>query len=277
MNRKIIVDSGCDLTPEMKKEMDIVSVPLTMRLGEKEFIDDENLDIPGFLEEMGACTDRAGSASPSPYSYREAIRGADDAFVVTLSSRLSGSYDSAAAGRDLAEEEGQTNTHVIDSKSASAGETLVALKLHEILKANLTAEKILQAIEAFISNMKTYFVLENYDNLQKNGRLNKITGKLIQLLNVKLIMGSDRSGNIALYKRARGIGQMTAELLRLIEESGKETAGAKLVISHCDNPDLANRLSDAIRQRFHFDKIFVVHTGGLSSLYADRKGVVLAF
>ncbi|WP_444659790.1 DegV family protein [Caproiciproducens sp. R2] len=277
MTCKIIVDSCCDMTPQLKERLDVTSVPLTMILGKNEFIDNNSLDLTRFMAEMKGCTEKVASASPSPLIYQEAIENARESFVVTLSSRLSGSYASAVTGKMLADERGKADTYIFDSKSASAGEVLIAVKIRELLLKGTSRHNIIQAINHFIENMKTYFVLEQYGNLQKNGRLNRITGKLISVLNIKLVMGSDGSGNIALYAKPRGINQMIGKLLSLIESSGKRTEGESLVISHCNNPGLAKRLKVAIGQKYHFKEIFVVPTGGISSLYADDRGIVLAF
>ena len=276
MENKIIVDSCCDVTPKMKKQFNITSVPLTMLLGSKEFVDDDSLDLDDFMAQMKACTEKVGSAAPSPGLYQDAIKDAENAFVVTLSSKLSGSYSSAVIGKSFEENKGK-DVHVFDSKSASAGQTLIAIKLHQLLTMGNPKEAVVGFMKKFIDNIKTYFVLENYENLQKNGRLNKITYKLIQILGLKLIMGSDGQGNIALYEKPRGVRQMIKQLLALIEKSGKKTEGENLVISHCNNPELAEQLSSEIKQRFRFGDIFIVPTGGLSSLYADDKGIVMAF
>lgn len=277
MTCKIIVDSCCDMTPQLKDRLDLTSVPLTMNLGENEYTDNDSLDLTRFMAKMKACAEKVGSASPSPVLYQEAIESARSSFVVTLSSRLSGSYASAVAGKTLAEENGRIDTHIFDSQSASAGEVLIAVKIRELLLKGTPRHHIVKTVNRFIQNMKTYFVLERYDNLQKNGRLNRITGKLIHILNIKLVMGSDGSGNIALYAKLRGINQTIAKLLSLIESSGRRTEGENLVISHCNNPGLAKRLEAAVRQKYRFKEIFVVPTGGISSLYADDKGIVMAF
>lgn len=278
MKKRIIVDSCCDLTPEMREELQITSVPLSMRLGEREFVDDENFDAIGFLDEMKHWNDKVGSAAPSPMRYQNAIQASDSpSFVVTLSSQLSGSHESAATGNKLAQEAGHEGAYVIDSKSASAGETLIALKLHGLLAANAAREEIIHIIEKFVDNMRTLFVLENYDNLQKNGRLNRITGRLIHALNIKLIMGDDDHGTIKMYGQARGVNKMIEKLIKLIQDSGKNTKEGDIVISHCNNFDLAERLAGVIEERFHFKKIWIVPTGGLSTLYADNKGIILAF
>lgn len=277
MNCRIIVDSCCDMTPQLKNRLGITSVPLTMRLGQKEFTDNDSLDLSRFMSEMKACKERVGSASPSPFLYQKAIEISKSSFVVTLSSQLSGSYASAITGKALAEENSEVHSYIFDSKSASAGEVLVALKIRELLEKELTKDDIIQTVNCFIENLKTYFVLENFDNLLKNGRLNKITGKLISVLNIKLVMGSDGNGNIALHEKYRGVNHMIEKLLSLIECSGKKTNGENLVISHCNNLEVAQLLGAAVEQKYHFKEIFIVPTRGLSSLYADDKGIIIAF
>jgi DegV family protein with EDD domain len=248
-----------------------------MRLGNKEFRDDEKLDLPGFMREMAASKEKTGSASPPPESFKAAIEAAGRSFVVTLSSKLSGSYASAELGKAGAEENTAADTHVFDSKSASAGETLIALKLRELLSRGLSKEQIISAVNQFIDNMKTYFVLERHDNLLKNGRLNRITERLITVLNIKLVMGSDGNGSIALYAKPRGTKQMLEKLVSLIRSSEKPTSGQSIVISHCNNPSLAEQLAAAVKKHFDFKEIVVVPTRGISSMYADDKGIVMAF
>lgn len=277
MDYKIIVDSCCDMTPDLKARLGVTQIPLTMRLGNKEFVDDDSLDLDLFMSEMKACEEKVGSASPTPYLYQEAIENAGQSFVVTLSGRLSGSFNSAVMGSNFAKESKEVDTHVFDSKSASSGEVLIAIKIWELIQTGMCAGSIIKEMNQFIDHMKTYFVLENYDNLRKNGRLGKVAGTLANILNMKLLMGADGDGNIALYAKPRGVNQMLDRLISLIKDSGKKTNGENIVISHCNNPDLAERLSDVIRRQFSFKEIFIVPSGGLSSLYTDDKGIVMAF
>ena len=137
--------------------------------------------------------------------------------------------------------------------------------------------EIKETVNRFIENMKTYCVLENYDNLQKNGRLSKVKGSLIQMLDIKLIMGADGNGELALYDKCRGVKKMMQRLLFFIESSGKKTQDGNIVISHCNNLSFAEQLKALIKERFNFKKIYVVPTSGLSSMYTDDQGIVLAF
>ncbi|UWG98791.1 DegV family protein [Dehalobacter sp. DCM] len=276
MNYRIIADSCCDLTQELRKKWGVTTVPLTMTLGEACFVDDDALDLSGFMEEMKNCEDRVGSASPSPMLYKEAFQGSHTSFAVTLSSNLSGSYTSAMLGKAMAEEE-NADVHVFDSKSATAGEVLVVWKILKLIQDGIPKSGIISSIESFIAEMKTYFVLDNIDNLLKNGRLNKITGKLISVLNLKPIMGSDGHGNITLFSHARGQKQIIEKLADTIEASGRKTDGEDIVITHCNNAGLAERLKDTIKARYHFKEILILPTRGLSSVYTNDKGIVMAF
>ncbi|MDR2712797.1 MAG: DegV family protein [Clostridiales bacterium] len=273
----IIVDSCCDMTSQLAGQLGVTTVPLIMRLGQKEFIDDDALDLPGFMAEMKACKEKVGSASPPPVSFAKAMIAAGRSFVVTLSSQLSGTYSSAEMGKTYAQENGVTDVHVFDSKSASAGQLLVAVKIRELLAHGLPRDQIIKSVNHFIDGMKTYFVLERHDNLLKNGRLNKITEKIISIMNIKLVMGSDKTGNIALYAKPRGTKQMLEKMTSFVSKSGRPTSGENMVISHCNNLPLAGQLSSMIKQRFDFKEILIVPTRGISSLYADDKGIVMAF
>jgi DegV family protein with EDD domain len=277
MRYKIIADSCCDLTTELKEQLQISTIPLNMTLGEKCFIDDDTLDLPQFMEAMKACTTKIGSASPSPLLYKDAFQDTHTSFAITLSSNLSSSYASALVGKDMAEEENGADVHVFDSKSASAGQVLLALKLRKLIDEGYHKSEIISSLETFITKMKTYFVLENLDNLVKNGRMNKITGKILSFLHIRPILGSDGDGNIALFTQARGQNQIIEKLADTIEKSGRDTEGESIVITHCNNPGLAEKLMNALKNRYQFKDIHIVSTRGISSMYANDKGIIMAF
>ena len=258
MSYTLVADSSCDLTDELRTEWGVKSVPLTLTLGEDSYVDDENLDLPDFMARMKACKARVGSAAPSPGLYAEAF-GKDDAFAVTLSSSLSGSYASAMSGKEIAEEAG-ASVHVFDSRSAAAGEVLLILKIRKLIQQGLEKSEIIQKIESFIKDMSTFFVLDNIDNLYKNGRLNRITATLISTLHIRPIMGADREGNISLVSHVQGWKQVVKKLADTIEHVGRDTTGQSLVITHCNNPTMAEELKAEIERRYHFSEILVLPT-----------------
>ncbi|MCL2655656.1 MAG: DegV family protein, partial [Coriobacteriia bacterium] len=249
---------------------------LKIELGDETFSDDDTLDFSAFMEKMKSYTGKTTTAAPSPLLYQKAYDAAGSSFAVTLSSQLSGSYESAELGKKLAEEESGAQVHVFDSKSATAGEVLVALEIRELVDAGHPWDKIIASMEDFIHSMKTYFVLENLENLVKNGRMNKIVGEIVTLLNIKPVLGSDGEGNIALFGSTRK-SQIAEKLAGLVQKSGRDTKGRNLVITHCNNLSLAEKLKEMIETRYSFKEILIVATRGISSVYANEGGIVMAF
>ncbi len=275
MAYKLVADSCCDLTDALRQEWQVSSVPLTLTLADQSFSDDESLDLPAFMEQMRACKGRVGSAAPSPGLFAAAFDHAD-AFAVTLSSSLSGSYSSAMLGKSMAEETG-ANVHVFDSRSAAAAEVLLVLKIRKLIHEGLLKSEIISRIERFIKEMRTFFVLDNIDNLLKNGRLNRITATIISTLHIRPIMGADGNGDISLVSHVQGWKQVVKKLADTIATDGRPTKGESLVITHCNNPSLAEELKGEIERRYDFSEILVLPTRGVSSVYANEKGIIMAF
>lgn len=272
----IIADSCCDMTPELRKELGVVSVPLTLTLDGKTYEDDDKLDLPAFMKEMAACKGHIGSAAPSPHLYQEAFAKYSPTFGITLSKNLSSTYQSAMIGQKMAKDAG-AHTYIFDSKSASAGEILIAVELRKLIDQALEKSEIITRMENFIAHMKTFFVLDSVENLQKNGRLNTIVGKIISMLGIKPIMGADGDGKIALFSHARGLKKALLAMVDLIGSSGVDTRHRDMVITHCNNKSMAEELKKWIERKYSFQKIWIVPTRGVSSVYANEKGIVMAF
>lgn len=278
MKYHLVVDSCCELTEDLKESLNAVSIPLKMIIGDEEFIDNENLDLDRFLKLIGNVKELPKSSCPSPGDYAEAFlkSDADYIFTVTLSSRLSGSYNSAMKGKEIAEEAGK-KVHVFDSKSASACELLISLKIKELIDSGIGTEEIIAKVDEFIAGSQIFFVLEKNDNLIKNGRMSSFKGKALSMLNIKLILGSDGDGNIKLFSTARGYTNAINKLAETIAGTCGEKKGQTLVITHCRNATAVKVLVKLVKASCSFKRIVVMPTGGLSSMYADIGGVLAAF
>lgn len=274
---KIVADSSCDLTDEMKKQMNVDIAPLVLQLGEKSFIDDESLDVKQYIKEMAASETSPKTACPSPHDYMNRFEGPESVFVVTLSNFLSGSYNSAVLAKDMfIDELGNKFIHVFDSLSASAGEVVVALKINELGKLNLTEMEIVEKVTRFIKEMKTFFLLESLEHLAKAGRLNPIVAKVASMLSIKPIMCGDE-GNIKLFEKVRGYKKSFSRLIDIIGEEGKNLEEKVLAIAHCNCLDRALEFKEAVLKKYNFKDIVIVETKGLSSTYADDGGIIIAF
>lgn len=276
MDIKVIVDSGCDIPVQDALANNVEIVPLSLTVGEEILLDDDELDLEALREKMHLFQGKTVTACPSPGNYSEAFMKSAESFCVTISENLSGSYNSAVIARDMVAEEGHV-VHVINSKTASAGEALIAYKLLEMIEDRMSFQMIKEQIEEFVNGVRTYFVLESLENLIKAGRLNKVAGKLISALNIRPIMGEDGKGNIAFNSYARSRKQILEKMAGFIKESGKATKGENLVISHNNNLDMAQSLKELIAGRYDFKKIIIVPTRGIATLYTCDKGIVMAF
>ena len=278
----ILADSCCDLSPELLKKTQARVAPLTITIDDTHYVDDGTVDIPPYLAAMKASKNPVRSACPSPDLYAEDIKAAEgDCFIVTLSSKLSGSHNAAALGAQLAEEEQpEKKVHIFDSESASAGETYLALMIHDLIAAGKTFEQIVDAVEEKIRSMHTLFVLDSLDNLVKNGRISKTVALLANVLSIRLLMSDDGHGAIKNISKARGI---KGALTQMVETCRKHTEGLaaasqRLVISYCNCPERARQVRDMIREKCPaIGEIVMTPTSALSSMYANDGGVVIAY
>ena len=103
-----------------------------------------------------------------------------------------------------------------------------------------------------------------------------MTGKLLSVLGIRPILASNGDGELTLKTHARGDRQTLSSLLNLVARSKTDRQG-ELIITHCNNPELAERLREKLEQTFDFTEIIVAHTRGLSSMYANDRGLVMAF
>ena len=172
MRYKIVIDSCGELLDEWKNDERFESVPLTLMVGAEQIIDDETFNQADFLKKVAACPECPKSACPSPERYMRAYNcEAEHIYAVTLSSELSGSYNSALLGRNLVlEDHPEKKIHVFNSRSASIGQSLIGMKIRECEEAGMSFEDVVETVEHYIEGQHTFFVLENLDTLRKNGR-----------------------------------------------------------------------------------------------------------
>lgn len=277
MSYKIVVDSCGELPERCKEDPHFESVPLVLDIDGHFIVDDETFDQADFLKRVAASPNCPKSSCPSPERYMEAYDcDAENVYAVTLSAELSGSYNSAELGRKLYEEEkGKKNIYVFNSRSASIGETLIALKIEACEKAGMSFEEIIKTVEDYIEMQHTYFVLESLEALRKNGRLSNLKAFVANALNIKPVMGSTPQGTICQLDQARGINRALKKMVDYIVDGLKDPAEKTLAISHCNCPERAELVKKAILERVRVQDVVVLDTAGISSLYASDGGVIV--
>lgn len=278
MSYKIVVDSCCELPEEYLNDPRFERVPLSLEVGDYHILDDENFDQKSFIQKVAACPTCPKSSCPSPERFMKAYQAdVDHVYCVTLSSHLSGSYNSAVLGKTLYEEEfGKKPIHICDSESASIGETQIAMKIMELEESgNLTFEQIVSEIEAFRSSMNTYFVLDNLETLRKNGRLSSVKAFIASTLSIKPVMGAIR-GVIIQKGQAVGIKKALSKMADTIIAEGHNLEKKCLYISHCNCPERAELMKKLLLDRCAFKSIQILNTAGISSMYANDGGIIVA-
>ena len=199
-------------------------------------------------------------------------------YVVTLSGKLSGSYNSAVLAAQLYNEEHEQDKqiHVFNSKSASIGETLIGFKIQEMEESGASFDEVVDHVEEYISSMNTFFVLETLETLRKAGRLSNLKALVANTINIKPVMGSTKEGMIQQLGQARG---MKKALNKMVEDMLKVTKNCEnrvLAIAHCNCPERAQFVKEAIEKVAKFKKIVIVNTAGVSSMYANDGGLIMA-
>ena len=279
MSYKIILDSCGELTDDMKSAGNYTNVPLSLQIGDRNIIDDESFDQAEFLSLVAATTACPKSACPSPEQYMRAYDcSCERVYVITLSSQLSGSYNSANLAKKLyAETNPFTKVEVIDSKSASAGETLIGIKIAECEAKDMEFEDIVSEANKYRDSLSTMFVLEDLSFLERNGRLTGMKKHAANLLHIVPIMGATDQGTIYQMDQARGIKKAMSKLVDKIIEDCKKCNPEKLIIAHCNCPERAEDLKARILEKVSGLTIFINDTRGVASLYAGNKGIIVAF
>lgn len=276
MSYKIIVDSCCELPEQYIKDERFQFIPLGLEVGDYQILDDEHFDQAEFLAQVAMYPHCPKSSCPSPEKYMEAYRAdVDNIFVVTLSSHLSGSHNSAVLGKNLYHEQyGPKNIYVFDSESASSGETQYAMKMMELQEKGYSFEETIKELEAFREEMKTYFILDNLETLRKNGRLTGVKAMVVSTLNIKPIMCGNH-GVIEQKSQAIGMKKSISKLADIMVKEADNITERTLMISHCNCPDRAEFMKRELLARTKVKDIIIMDTAGVSSMYANDGGIIV--
>ena len=278
MTWKIVADSGCDYREitDLANQTTFESVPLTIQIDNEIFVDNAHLNIDDMMEKMYATSSASKSACPSPDDYLRSFEGAENIFVVTITGSLSGSHNSAQLAKKLFLEEKPTaNIHVIDSLSAGGEVDLIVRKLNDLIKEGLSFEQVVEAISHYQANTKLLFVLAKVDNLVKNGRLSKLIGTVVGLLNIRMVGEASDSGTLELLQKARGTKKALVAAVDEVLKAGYK--GGRIIIAHRNNEKFCQQFTEVIKEKFPAADISFLPTSGLCSFYAEEGGLLMGY
>lgn len=273
MKYQILVDSASDLKNDYIKDENIgfKVIPLTILAGDKEYIDNDDINIDNLLEDMHAAK-KTSSACPAPESFLQEFDKAEYTFIVTITAKLSGCYNAAVVAKNSHSK--PENVHVVDSKATSGTEILIVDKLVKLINEGKEFNEIVDEIEKFKNKKSLHFILQKFDNLVANGRMSKIAGLIASKLIIRPICIAEE-GEIKVVKKVFGIKNAFAKMIEMIKEKCVRPEEETLIISHCKADEEAEQVKTDIQKVCNFKEIRIVPMKGLCSYYALEKGVIV--
>lgn len=253
-----------------------VSVPLRINAGEKEYVDDENLDVGRMVAELKEYKGRSGTSCPNVGDWLQAFEGADRIFAVAITSNLSGSCAAAMEAKKLYEEEHPgAKVCVLDTLSTGPEMGLIMEKLRQWIGDKIPFEKIKEDIRAYMKRTHLLFSLESLTNLARNGRVSPAVAKIAGVLGIRVVGAASEVGTLQQLYKCRGEKKALDTLLEEMLRRGFR--GGKTRIAHCFNSAAAQSLKERIQAKFPKADVAIESTGALCSFYAEQGGLLVGF
>ena len=278
MKWNIIADSSCDLFTLEKAYTDISfsTIPFVISVDGKDYIDDETLNTSQMVLIMEESKKASHTACPSPEAWYEQFEKPGYAIAITISSRLSGSYNSASTAMNMIlETYPDKKIALIDSQSTGPEMIMIVRKLCKLIESGADFDTVVTGANEYAKRTHIVFALSSFGNLIKNGRMSRIAGFLAGRLHLWGIGIGSEEGTIQIKQRARGKRMAVEAIIDDIRE--RRNNPGEVVISHCQNPELAQSLKESIEKAWHDAHVTVIPTRGLDSYYAERGGLIVAY
>ena len=272
MTAKILSDSSCDILE--LDGVDFVSVPLVVSTDECTFVDDADLDVHAMNEYLANWKGRSYSACPGVGQWVTAFGDADEVYVCTITSGLSGSYNSAMVAKETYEAEHPgRQVHVFDSLSTGPEPHLHLLKLRDLILEGKRFQEVVAEMTDYMKHTRLFYSLSSLHNLAQNGRVPKLVAGAVNLLGIRIIGTPSLKGELQNSDKVRGDKRAVAKLVELMEEASY--AGGRVVVGHTENPKFAKKLADTIREKWNTAEPIITPCRGLDSFYAEPGALLV--
>lgn len=264
MKVRIIIDSSADVSPAIQNRLTVV--PLTVHFGEEEYIDGVNITHQEFYEKLieSDVLPSTSQATPAVFAkvFEEVTASGESAVVLTLSSKLSGTYQSAM----IAAQDYPQNIYVLDSKSAATGIGILAELALQLADSGMDAESIFAHLTQERENVCLIALLDTLEYLKRGGRISKTVAFAGGILSIKPVI-SLKDGEVVMLGKARGSKQGNNLLIKQIEEAGGVDYEKPVLLGY-------SGLSDHLLQKYIADSAFLWE-GKLPNLQIAQVGSVI--
>ena len=271
---KIVADSSCDMFE--LKHTEFETAPMKIITAEREFVDDASLDVDDMANYLYQFKGKSKSSCPNTTDWIDAFGDADEIYCVTITSGLSGSYNSACAAKQIYESENEgKRVHVFDTLSAGPEITLIIEKIEECIDKDMSFEDICNCVTAYVKKTGLVFMLKSLKTFANNGRVSPIVAKLVGIAGICIVGKASDEGTLEPMHKPRGERRALETLVGCLEKEGFKTG--KISIGHCQNESAAEQLKELILAKFKNVQIEIHKFRGLCSFYAEKGGVLVGF
>ncbi len=279
MSWMIVSDSSCEIRAleNCAPGVAFAVVPFKITIDGKEYVDLPPLDVPEMMRAMTEYDGVSTSACPSPEEWAECYRKADRVIALTISSNLSGSYNAAMAARHMVlEESPEKEIFVLDTLSDAGALAGAARLANRLIGEGKGFEAVCAAIKEFNDKGHIMFALSSFENLVKNGRVNRVVGFIAGKLHMRVLGRRTSDGRIDFFYKTRGEGKVMARILEEMTVTGFD-GSRPVMISHCLNPEGAEKLKADILAKWPGAEVTAVPCAGLCSFYAQERGIIITY
>lgn len=274
MVRRVVVDSSANLF--VAGTQDIVSVPMKVRVGEREFPDDANLDVGELIEAFSDEAAESSTSCPNIAEWTSAFAGADEIVALALTSKISGGFNSAqAAAKHYLFDHPEAKVFVLDSLTTGPELELLAQHANELAQSDMDFDDLTHELRRYASRTHLVFSLERIDNFVRNGRVSPIVAKVAGVLGVRIVGQASEEGELGVLNKARGEKRALKQLFENMETVG--FVGGRVRIRHTENPKMAEALAAKIHEIWPSCDIRIGANRGLCSYYCEPGGVLVGF
>ena len=271
---KIVADSSANVMQLQKVAFAVA--PLKIITAQREFVDDQNLNLQDMLEYFDSYKGRSQTSCPNPEDWLNAFGDAEDVFCVTITSGLSGSYNAACVAKGMYEAENPgRRVFVIDSLSAGPELTLIVEKLQALIEEGRSYEEICTYIPEYQKRTGLLFILESLKNFAANGRVSPAVAKIAGILGIRIVGKASDQGTLEPTDKCRGEAKALSTILERLKESGLKTG--KVFLAHCQNEAGALALAKMIREALPEVAVKIGINLGLCSFYAEKGGILVGY
>ncbi|WP_283588914.1 DegV family protein [Lactobacillus gallinarum] len=273
-NIKLIIDSSSNMKSDPDHNVEVV--PLTISFGGKDYIDDPNLNIREFLNDMNQNQIAGKTTCPSIQAWLNALEGTEKAIIITMTSGMSGTFSSALQAKTMYEEKHPTSQIiVVDSRSAGPELTIVLHGIEKMIQGDIRFVDLEEVIAKFRMRTHLLFILQSLHNLSLNGRVSPVVAKVAGLLKINLIGTASKEGKLEPLTKARGMKKAMRELLKYMKDDNYH--GGEVIIDHCENEKDAEIIKDKILAEYPDAQVTIRPMRGLCSFYAEEGGIMVGF